>query len=322
MDYGRFFKVINEVHKKSKKSRIIIFFDMIYCGFKYQAGYMDYSLFEMYNMNKYERKTVITRGINNSFMVKYNNPKYLHIFHNKIEFNRTFDKYLNREWLELNGKNKKEFADFCLKHKVIMAKPIDSQCGTGIEKIDTTERKLKDLYDELLEDGKRLVEEVAEQCKQLSELHPDSINTLRVVTLLGSVVAVYLRIGNNHNSVDNFNHEGLAVPVEIESGEIIYKALDKSGHLYEEHPLTKKKITGLVIPRFKEVLALCETAALEVPEVGYVGWDVCVGKEKCFFIEANEFPGHDIYGLPPHRTNNLGLLPVFRKAEERKFEEE
>ncbi|MCI8467236.1 MAG: hypothetical protein HFI08_03515 [Bacilli bacterium] len=321
MDFGNFFHVMNEVHKKSNKNRVSIFFDMIYCGFKYQAGYMDYALFEMYHMNKYERNTVITRGINNSFMVKYNDPKFIHLFHNKVEFNKQFDKYLNRDWLYLNGKNKNEFASFCLKHNQIIVKPVGAQCGKDIEKIDVSERKLKDLYEELIENNQTLIESVATQCKKINDLHPDSINTLRVVTLLGSVVACYLRIGNNHNTVDNFNHGGMVAPVELENGKIIYPAIDKAGNLYEVHPLTKKPIVGLEIPKFDEVIELCENAALEIPQVGYVGWDVCVGKEKCFFIEANEFPGHDIYGLPPHRKNNTGLLPVFKEAEERKFEE-
>ena len=29
---------------------------MIICGFKYEAGYMDYMLFEMYNLNSKQRK--------------------------------------------------------------------------------------------------------------------------------------------------------------------------------------------------------------------------------------------------------------------------
>lgn len=321
MDYKGFFEVLNKVHKKTKKNRIILFFDIAYCGFKYQAGYMDYNLFEMYNMNKYERRTVITRGINNSFITKYNNPKFLHILHDKAEFNQTLSKYVNRDWLLLNGKNKKEFSDFCKKHETIIVKPVGLQCGKDIEKIKTSERNIKELYNELIESRQTLVEEVAKQCKEINELHPDSINTLRVITLLGHVVACYLRIGNNHNTVDNFNHGGMVVPVELDSGKIIYPAIDKDGNLYEKHPLTEKEIIGLVIPRFHEVKNLCETASLEIPEVGYVGWDVCVGTKKCFFIEGNEFPGHDIYGLPAHRTNNIGLLPVFKKAEERKIEE-
>lgn len=321
MDYKNFFKTLNDIYKKTQKNKIILFFDMIYCGIKYQAGYMDYALFEIYNMNKHERKTVITRGINNEFMTKYNDPKYLHLFHNKVEFNKTFQNYINRDWLEINGKNKKAFSEFVKKHPQIIAKPTSAQCGKDIKKIDTTEYKLKDLYDELIENGQTLIEEIAVQCEEINRLHPDSINTLRIVTLLGNVVAAYLRIGNNHNEVDNFNHGGMVVPIDLESGKIIYPAIDKEGNLYEEHPLTKEPIVGLQIPKWEEVKKICEEAALEIPQIGYVGWDVCVGKEKCFFIEGNEFPGHDIYGLPPHRKNNIGLLPVFRASEERKYEE-
>lgn len=320
MDYKNFFKTINEVHKKTNKSKIFIFFDIIYCGIKYQAGYVDYNLFEMYKMNSFERKTIITRGINNEFIKKYNNPKYMKYFNSKLEFNKIFDKYLNRDWLELNGKNIKEFKAFCKNHPEIIVKPDSASCGKGVELISVTGKDIKELYAELIDNGQILVEEVATQCKKLSDIHKESINTVRVVTLLGKVVVAFLRMGNNHNSVDNFNHEGLVAPIDIETGKINYQALDKKKNLYTHHPLTNKEIVGLTIPKWKEIKELCETAALEIPEVGYVGWDVCVGKDKCFFIEGNEFPGHDLYQLPPHRDSNIGLLPLFKKAEEREIE--
>ena len=55
MNYKNFFKVINNIHKKTGKSRIYLFFDIIYCGLKYQAGFFDYELFEMYNLNRKRR---------------------------------------------------------------------------------------------------------------------------------------------------------------------------------------------------------------------------------------------------------------------------
>lgn len=320
MDYKNFFNTINEVHKKMNKSKIKIFFDIVHCGIKYQAGYIDYNLFEMYKMNDFERKTIITRGINNEFIKKYNNPKYMKYFNSKLEFNRTFNKYLNREWLELNGKNEHDFIEFCNKHGKIVVKPDSASCGKGVEIIDTKEKSLKELYENLISNGQILVEEKAVQCKKLNDLHKESINTVRVVTLLGSVVVAFLRIGNNHNNVDNFNHEGLVAPIDIETGIINYQALDKKKNLYTNHPITNKEIVGLKIPKWKEIKILCENASLEIPEIGYVGWDVCVGKDGCFFIEGNEFPGHDLYQLPPHRDSNIGLLPLFKKAEERKIE--
>ena len=50
--------------------------------------------------------------------------------------------------------------------------------------------------------------------------------------------------------------------------------------------------------------------------MGYVGWDVCVGENGPLLIEGNEFPGHDIYQLPPHRTEDIGMLQLFKKAME------
>ncbi len=314
MNFNNFFNTLNDVHKKTGKNKVYIFFDMIICGFKYQAGYIDYNLFEMYNMNRYERSTVITRGINNEIIKKYNDPEYMKIFNDKVKFNERFNKYLKRDWLELTGNNKKEFAKFCEKHPKFVAKPTKESCGKGVEIIDSTDKKIYDLYNDLYNNKQILVEEIAVQCKKLSDLHPDSINTLRVVTLKGTVVTALLRIGNNHNNVDNFNHEGLCVPIDIEDGIIKYKAIDKKGNLYEKHPITKKEIVGFKVPKWNEVKKICEQAALEIPQVGYIGWDVCVTKDDICFIEANEFPGHDLYGLPPHRTNNIGLLPKFQEA--------
>lgn len=314
MNFTNFFNTLNDVHKKTGKNKVYIFFDMIICGFKYQAGYIDYNLFEMYNMNRYERSTVITRGINNEIIKKYNDPEYMKIFNDKIKFNERFNKYLKRDWLELTGNNKKEFAKFCEKHPKFVAKPTKESCGKGVEIIDSTDKKIYDLYNDLYNNKQILVEEITVQCKKLSDLHPDSINTLRVVTLKGTVVAALLRIGNNHNNVDNFNHEGLCVPIDIEDGIVKYQAIDKKGNLYEKHPITKKEIVGFKVPKWNEVKKICEQAALEIPQVGYIGWDVCVTKDDICFIEANEFPGHDLYGLPPHRTNNIGLLPKFQEA--------
>lgn len=314
MNFNNFFNTLNDVHKKTGKNKVYIFFDMIICGFKYQAGYIDYNLFEMYNMNRYERSTVITRGINNEIIKKYNDPEYMKIFNDKIKFNERFNKYLKRDWLELTGNNKKEFAKFCEKHPKFVAKPTKESCGKGVEIIDSTDKKIYDLYNDLYNNKQILVEEIAVQCKKLSDLYPDSINTLRVVTLKGTVVTALLRIGNNHNNVDNFNHEGLCVPIDVEDGIVKYQAIDKKGNLYEKHPITKKEIVGFKVPKWNEVKKICEQAALEIPQVGYVGWDVCVTKDDICFIEANEFPGHDLYGLPPHRTNNIGLLPKFQEA--------
>ena len=50
MNFGNMFKTIDMVHEKNHKFKPFIFFDVVWCGLKYQAGYVDYYQFEMYKM--------------------------------------------------------------------------------------------------------------------------------------------------------------------------------------------------------------------------------------------------------------------------------
>ena len=109
MNFGNMFKTIDMVHEKNHKFKPFIFCDVVWCGLKYQAGYVDYYQFEMYKMNGKERKTVITRGINNAICKKYNDPSSIYKFEDKCVFNEIFNEYLNRDWLKLTIDNLNEF---------------------------------------------------------------------------------------------------------------------------------------------------------------------------------------------------------------------
>lgn len=314
MNYGAMFETVNKVHDKSGKNKVITFFDIIGCGLKYQAGYVDYYQFQMYNMNSKERKTIITRGVNNSICKKYNDPKSIYKFEDKCIFNEIFNDYMNRDWLKLTGDNLDEFKKFIKKHPLVIVKPVGLSCGKGVEKINTKEEDVTKLYKRLMDNTQILVEEVAEQHELLNELYPLSVNTLRVVTLNKEVVTAYLRMGNDGNVVDNFNHGGMVTAINVDTGKIEYPAIDKETNVYEIHPYTNKKIVGVKIPMWDEVKKLCQDACDEVPEVGYVAWDVCLGSKKPCLIEGNDFPGHDLYELPVHKKDHYGLLPRFERA--------
>lgn len=109
MSFNNMFKTVDLVHEKTNKPKIFIFFDIVKCGIKYQAGYVDYNLYEMYKMNGRERKTVITRGINNNIIKKYNDMSYAYKFEDKALFNKLFDKYMNREWIYLKEASIEDF---------------------------------------------------------------------------------------------------------------------------------------------------------------------------------------------------------------------
>ena len=46
MDYGNMFKTIDKVASINHKNKVGIFFDVVSCGLKYGAGYIDYYQFQ------------------------------------------------------------------------------------------------------------------------------------------------------------------------------------------------------------------------------------------------------------------------------------
>ncbi len=319
MNYKGFFETIGKVKKKCKKSSFVIFWDMILCGILYQAGYSDYLLFAMYDLNHKERKTILTRGVNNGYIRHFNKKEYWHLIDNKDEFNYLFKKYLNRDYIVLKDNNYEDFISFVQKNPIFMAKPLAGSCGKGIVKIDSSKYKLSDLYAHLIDDKTTLLEGVAHQHPLLSNIHPDSINTVRVVTLrndygVTSIVAAFLRMGTNHRIVDNFNSDGICAPLDLDKGFITAVAINKKGESFSKHPTTNVSLVGYQLPLWDEVKKLVIEASRVVKELGLIGFDVCIGPDKPFLIEANQFPGHDIYQLPEHRSGNIGIKPIFEAA--------
>lgn len=310
---------INMIAHKMKKSTIFILKDILECRVKYKADLEDYMRFEMYRLNKYERKTIVTQGINNDYIVKYNDPKYLEIFQNKGKFNQTFQNYINREWCEIKEKNK--FAIFCLNHKKAIVKPVNSMNGEKIEKINISDYKLKELYEKLIEQKQTLIEEPIVQNNEMNKLNSSSINTICITTLLGSIVSAYLKIGTEKNITDSFHVGGIIAPIDLETGIVNAPAINKIREQFENHPETKENIIDFAIPRWKELQKECEELALEVPQVGYVSWSFAIGKEKIYLVKGNAFPEHNLYGLPENSKNNVGLLPTYKQAEEREYNE-
>ena len=89
MDFKRMNETANMLHKKTGKSKIWLFADMAKCAAKYNAGYMDYKIAEMYKLNDAQKRTVITRGLSNEIVRRMNDKAYWHFFDDKTEFKVT-----------------------------------------------------------------------------------------------------------------------------------------------------------------------------------------------------------------------------------------
>lgn len=313
MDYKQFFNTLNKVHKVSGKNRIGLFFDIIYCGFKYQAGYIDYLNAGMYDLNSEERADVITRGVNNQYVVKYNNFDYIHFFQNKVDFNKKFSKYLGRDWMFAeNANQREEFSKFIEEKTDFILKPVDGTHGDGVAKLPAEMSSFENSIDKM----PYLAEERIIQVDELSALNPSSVNTIRAITFLkdgkASLMAAYLRIGKD-GIVDNFCNGGMLTPIDLETGTLIYPAVDGENRAYKSHPITKKSIIGFKIPQWEQVKAMALEAATIVPEVRYVGWDIAISNKGPCLIEGNEYPGHVFYVFAEHHPDHKGCRHIFEK---------
>ena len=316
MDFKEFFKTIDKIHERSGKSKIYLFFDMLYCSYKFLAGYTDYFLFYFEDLTNEQRKTYITRGVNNGYLKALNDSSYYHYFRNKVEFNQNFKEFVKRDFLDLREASEKKFEKFVAKHSIIMVKPVDQSGGANVEKIVIDEKtNVKKLYEVLKKTKQFLVEDYVRQHKEMNRLCKASVNTLRIVTVRKNnkttVMLRAIRIGNGLRDVDNF-HSGGMYTLFDENGVITKPAMDREGKLFEVHPVSKVPIKGFKIPYYKESIDLAITASQKIPQVGLVGWDIAITDKGPVLIEGNELPGYDIYQSKIHLSETKeGLKPFF-----------
>ena len=313
--YRQFFSIINEIHIRTHRNRIVIFFDVIISALIHGNGYMDYFEFEFYLLNNKERKTYITSYINNSIIKKYNDKEEMKKFDNKITFDGIYKNYLKRDYIDLSGATCDDFKYFLDKYSKIICKPVDGTGGKGIRVINLDDNIDKEkLYYDLKDNNLILVEEYLDQHKEMDELYNGSINTLRVISFLDNngvhVLKVVLKIGNG-GVVDNFSSGGMYTFVD-DNGKVFVPAIDEAGNIYKKHPITNREIVGFQVPYFKEAMDLIREVGLINNKVRYVGWDVAITPSGPAIIEGNPYSG--IFQLKPSISGiKTGSLPEYRK---------
>lgn len=317
MNYRAMLDTVAFLHKKTGRSRIWLFFDMVHCGLKYGAGYNDYRICEFYNLTAQQRATYVTRGVNNRIVQLMNQKAFFHVMDNKCEFNEVFAKYIHRGWLNMQTATDEQFREFMQNRDRIITKPMDDTCGRGVEilcKADFAD--LHAMRQQLTQLNSGLIEDVIPQHPEVSRLYPHAVNTYRIVTVFSegkaNVVYAFIRIGNGGRAVDNINAGGMAAPIDLDTGIITYPAFDKDSNYFDTHPATGCPIVGYQLPFWKESLDMCIEAAAVLPQIGYAGWDIAVSEDGPQLIEGNPFPGHDILQMPPHVPDKVGMLPRFR----------
>ena len=317
--FSKFFKVVKTASERSGRSRVFCFFDILRCMKKFQAGYNDYVIFQWWNLTDEQRDTFMTRFRSKKFIMFMNDHDYAHYFDNKNEFNEKFRDFIGRESLDLETATKDDIADFFNTRTKVFAKMKDLSCGIGCEKLETKDFQSADAFCEYIrEKGFATIEDVVENHPDIAAIYPFSTNCFRVITVIdaqGVPHAIYavFKMGIEGRIVDNF---GLHGPIDLETGEFLYPAHSgdtTAATQYTEHPYSHKPLIGMVLPYWKEVLKMAEDAALVIPQMRYIGWDIAVTPAGPAIIEGNNYCAHDFWQLPGQTPDGIGIMPTIEK---------
>lgn len=143
-------------------------------------------------------------------------------------------------------------------------------------------------------DGQYLFQERITQHPKMSELHPASVNTIRLVTFNNSgkvdVFSTVLRIGAKGKSVDNWASGGIIVSIDKQTGKLVKEGMFKIGYggRVTTHPDTGVLLENFQIPFFQECIQMACKLHSYFYGVHSVGWDIAITANGPLFIEGND----------------------------------
>ncbi len=317
------YRMAGELAKKCGKSQMSIFIDMLRCATAYGAGPSDYMMFRFYELDDKERATYLTRVASASFVKRVNNRTDAAIFNDKNTFFEKFGDLMGRETMDLRVCSKEDFIAFLAGKDAVMAKPVDADCGRGIEKLYVKDFASPEaLWDYLRREDKPfgIAEEVLQQHPQMAALHPHSVNCVRIATFVkddGEPTIIYAacKAGSGGAPCDNTGRGGVTCRLDIENGVICSHGHTEEGGEFLTHPTTGIALRGYQIPMAAQCRELALKAALRYPNFRYVGWDICITPNGPVLIEGNDYPGYDLAQMADSDAPypKEGLLPCFTR---------
>ncbi|MBQ2752741.1 MAG: leucine-rich repeat protein [Firmicutes bacterium] len=161
-----------------------------------------------------------------------------------------------------------------------------------------------------------IIQNVITQHPALANIHSESVNTMRIITILingqVNILSACLRMGVGKSKVDNFSQGGVGCGIK-DNGQLKPVGYDRFGNKVLKHP-NGFKFENCIIPNFNRIKETVIKAAMRVPQFGVASWDFALDKEGVpVLIEYNVSQG----GIDIHQYNNG---PLYGEKTEEIFE--
>lgn len=240
-------------------------------------------------------------------------PNSIKILNQKDETYELFKEYYHRELIHIVGPESYPiFEDFCQRNSSFIVKPDDSSQGNGVYREKLEGKTTQEVFESIIAHGKSVVEEIIQQDPRMAAFHPNSVNTVRIVTCNREghiqIIQSSVRLGTGDSVVDN---GCLSAGIDKETGIIISRGREahKPGR-YLRHPDTDVPILGNIIPEWDKLLALVYELPLKLPEQRVIGWDLALSDRGWLMIEANARPALQIL-----EADGVGVRDIVNELE-------
>lgn len=175
--------------------------------------------------------------------------------------------------------------------EIVVKRAVNSEGGYGVDFIHGS--VLSENFDEYIHKipCDVVLQRPVRQHPELAELHPESVNTMRIVSLLTEnkvkIYAVCLKIGVGKERVDNGCHGGIYCGVKPDGTLRDYGILD-NGNVLHHHPDLGYRFSEKKIPCLRNALNLVKKAHSFMGHFRLVAWDVTIDEQgEAVLIEAN-----------------------------------
>ncbi len=207
-------------------------------------------------------------------------------------------------------------------------KPLTGMGGDGVFPLRVTSRKIFQDDQEITLDqlranlaGVYLLQQPIQQHPEMSALHSQSINAIRLVTFnnSGNVQAFWaaLKVGTGGSRVDNVARGGLGVRIDLTNGRLYGDGmfLPGLGGCISRHPDTDVPFDGFEIPYFHEAVQCAIQLHQYLYNIHSIGWDIGITETGPVIIEGNDdWAGHFAMAFVPNFKSRF--LEMYGKVSE------
>lgn len=202
-----------------------------------------------------------------------------------------------------------------LEYDEVICKPSqESGSGRGILFLNSSDEAGIDDFLENQEFDNYVVQEIVKQHPDLDRIHSQSVNCIRVCSILFNdgvfILSSVLRMGfgsskiDNATAKDNSEYDGMSCGIKEDGTLNRYAYGYNRGERMEKHP-DGVVFDGYEIPSYKKAIELVNECHPRIGNFRLVSWDIAIDKDgNPMLIEANMRKG----GINFHQFNNGPLF--------------